>query len=131
MKIYLASSFSLISLVKEVAEKLEKHGFEITRKWWTFDFKTIQIPDDEWYGLLEVKKCCVDNFKAIEKADCLILVANPKVPQKFNGANIELGYALALGKPCYSVGKLERSAMYVPVIKCRDLNEVLRRLESG
>jgi len=131
MKIYIASSFELLPYVKEIAETLENLGHTITRKWWTFDYKTINIPDKEWYKLQEVKKCSLLNFKAIQETDCLLLVAHPFVPKKFNGANIELGYALALGKPCFSIGKLQRSAMYVPVTKCKDLKEFLKWLNGN
>lgn len=116
MKVYLASSFDLVTYVSDIAKSLESHGHKITVKWWHKDFKkAIQKPDDEWYKDGQVQDISRRNFEGIETADCLILVAHPNEPKKFNGANIELGYALALKKPCFALGKLERSAMYVPI----------------
>lgn len=132
MKIYIASSFDLVSLVKETAEVLRNYGHEITQEWWNFDYKQILKSDDKlWYQLLEVQEVSRKNFEGIKQADCLLFVADPELPRKFNGANIELGYALALGKPCFSIGKLQRSAMYVSVMKCKDLKEFLERLNRN
>jgi nucleoside 2-deoxyribosyltransferase len=115
MKFYLASSFKNIIVVQLVANYLRELGHEITTEWWHTDFKqSIQKPDAEWYIDERVQAIAKRNFDGIKKADAIILIANLE-PCKFNGANIELGYALALGKICYSIGKLERSAMYVPV----------------
>jgi len=135
-KIYVASSFSLVPTVKMVADSLKKCGYIITQEWWRFDYKSILKNDDElWYLLPKVRNISKANFEAIKRADCLLLVADSETPQRFNGANIELGYALALGKPCFSIGKLQRSAMYVPVTQCSNLKEVLEKLniilESG
>jgi nucleoside 2-deoxyribosyltransferase len=125
MKFYLASSFDLVERVKKVAEILRKHGHEITCEWWVRDYKDmIWMSDDEWYEHFKVQEISKRNFDAVSKADVLLLVAGD-TPRKFNGANIELGYALALGKPCYSIGKLERSAMYVSVRRREFLDEVL------
>jgi len=116
MKVYLASSFELIKYVQDINHALETHGHKVTVQWWHKDFKkAVQKPENEWYEDREVQEISRRNFSGIEEADCLILVAHPTEPRKFNGANIELGYALALKKPCLALGKLERSAMYVPV----------------
>lgn len=124
MNVYLASCFELKEQVISVARNLKEMGHHITREWWHYDFKQIQVPDKKWYKEPNVKSVAEANFKAVANSDILILIADPKKPKKFNGANIELGYALALGKQCYSLGKLERSAMYVPVKRCQSLSEI-------
>lgn len=130
MKFYLASSFSLVSLVQELADILRQEGHEITTEWWHTDFKqVVQKPDADWYEDERVLAISKRNFDGIERADALILVAG-KTPKKFNGANIELGFALALGKMCYSVGALEKSAMYCPVRQFSTADELLSALDA-
>ncbi len=131
MKIYLASSFDLKEKVQQVADILEKHGHQITRKWWDKNFKEIiKIEAPEWFQHPDVVAVAKKNFSAIEAADALILVAPHDRTKKFNGANIELGYALALKKFCFSLGKLEKSAMYVPVTQVTTIEELLDHLDK-
>ena len=86
-KIYLASSFSLKTKVEAVARELKKNGFEITVEWWHKDYKEYDVKDSEWYNLDIVKQIKLRNFKGIDDADALVLVAGVN-PKKFNGANI-------------------------------------------
>jgi len=130
MKFYLASSFELIEIVKDVANKLVELGHIVTVEWWHKDFKKLCLPEKNWYKNKRVVDISQKNFRGIEEAGIFILISHPTVPRKFNGANIELGYALALKKDCYSLGKLERSAMYVPITKYSSLSQILRRVEE-
>lgn len=125
MKFYLASSFDLKQQVVSVATSLKARGHSITVEWWHYDYKQRDIPDASWFVESEVVDVSNRNFQGIEDCDRFVLIADSETPRKFNGANIELGYALALQKPCYSLGKLERSAMYVPVIRCDSLDDIL------
>lgn len=124
-KFYLASSFSLKDKVIKLAEALKKKGHEVTHDWWNFDYKTINLPDYEWYKHPKVEGISEKNFDAIDRADALILVAPDKECKKFNGANIEVGYALARGMEVLSVGVLERSAMYVPLTQFDTIDELI------
>jgi len=126
MKFYLASDFELKQRVVLVAEYLKSANHSITREWWHYDFKQLELPDKIWYKEHNVVDVSKRNFQAIRECDVFLIVAHHKKARKFNGANIELGYALALGKPCFSLGRLQRSAMYVPVVKCSNINEVLQ-----
>jgi nucleoside 2-deoxyribosyltransferase len=130
MKFYLASSFKNAKKVNWIAEYLLSCGHKITTVWWHTDFKqVIDKSDADWYNDEQVKAISKRNFDGITAADALILVGTNE-PCKYNGANIELGYALALGKECYSVGCLERSAMYVPVKKFANIFILLDYLEE-
>ncbi len=129
-KLYLASSFKYASLVAKLSKMLEAEGYEITQKWWLKDYKQIAVPDGEWYNREDVKAIFQRNFESIKKADALVLVSVLDEEPKFNGANVELGYALALGKSCLSIGTLCRSAMYVPVNQCSEFSELLVRLKE-
>lgn len=128
MKIYLASSFSLSNAVETLSNLLEAKGHIITVKWWHKDFKKAfgTISDNEWYNLPKIKMICERNFRGIDKADILILFAPTIEAKKFNGANIEVGYAIGKGKRVLSVGKIERSAMYLPIERCGNMEELLR-----
>jgi len=127
MKVYLASSFDLIRKVKAIAETLKEKGHTVTVEWWHRDYKKLPLADVDWYEDIKVKAISKRNFQGIREADIFVLVAPTTTSKKFNGANIELGYALALEKPCFSVGHLQRSAMYVSVTKCDSIEEILER----
>ena len=130
MKVYLASSFDLIRRVEAIAKTLREKGHTVTVEWWQKDYKKLPLADSDWYEDARVKAISKRNFQGIREADIFVLVAPTTTSKKFNGANIELGYALALEKPCFSVGHLQRSAMYVPVTKCDSIEEVLERSEQ-
>jgi hypothetical protein len=124
MKLYLASSFDNTLYVKRLAKGLEEKGYKIMVDWWNQDFKLLNMFDMEWYNFHLIKEKYEIDTEGIDKSDALIIVGPMKGYQKFNGANIELGYALGKGKPVFSIGNLERSIMYYPVIKCRNLEEL-------
>lgn len=128
-KIYLASSFKLLDKIEFVADILKDERYEITREWWHHDFKKIDKTGEEWYRDERVEQVCKDNFDAIEEADALVLVCPDDEPMKYNGANIELGYAHAKKKPTFAVGELKLSAMYVPVYRTPDTPSLLRTLK--
>lgn len=134
-KIYLASSFALIPKVAEVSNFLESCGHKITTKWWEIgkDYINIHSEKDDtlhpenFYGHPKCKMIFDRDYKGIENCQILVLVAGD-IPSKFNGANIELGIAYALNKTCFSIGKIENSALYFPLIKCKNLKELDKRI---
>ncbi len=130
MKFYLASSFKNVKQVKELATEIEARKHIITCRWWLCDYKVAlgKVEDDIWFSQPIIRTIYRRSHKAIEDADILILVA-PK-PCKFNGANIEVGIALGLHKPVICFGKLERSAMYEPVIRCSTFKELDQTLQE-
>jgi len=148
MKIYIASSFSLTARVTRVAAALELLGHEVTVKWWnrTFDVEgegqihtqTLKkryndLPPDVFYAKPTCSEAYHADYAGIHEADALLLVADDE-PRPFNGANVELGMALAWGKPCFSIGSLQNSVMYSPVIRCGYIGEVmdlLKQLEAS
>jgi nucleoside 2-deoxyribosyltransferase len=132
LRVYLASSFELKDRVQRISDLLEERGIGITRKWWLKDYKRAfgKIADDEWYSNDEVQSVSRKNFEAIDQAHAVILVSDDKTSRKFVGANIEVGYALAKGKLVFSVGALERSAMYVPVERHAAIDTVIKVLEN-
>lgn len=135
-KVYLASSFKLKGRINRVAEALRAADIEIADVWWDeskeqADLKTIDMPDEEWYADETIIQRADRHFEAIEDSDALVIVCPPfGETKKFNGANVELGYALALDLPLFSVGRLERSAMYYPVTQTDSAAALVEALEG-
>lgn len=144
MKIYLASSFSLVSKVETVSEALEEIGHEITVKWWSREYeipgegKVITsdlkkrfnpLDPDLFYAQPETEKSYLADLAGIEEADILILIA-PNIASRsaLVGGNIELGYALACGLFCFSLGALMNSAMYHGVKRLSSFQELIEVL---
>lgn len=142
MKIYVASSFSLIPKVEQVVSALEKVGHKITVKWWKRIYQTENLGSvdtqklkkllndldpDEFYSRPEVKKTFMVDLQGIEDAECFVLVADD-VPRNYGGANIELGYAMGCGKDCFSIGVLANSALYWAVKRCETIPELIFKI---
>lgn len=141
MKVYVASSFRLLEKVKDISDVLEKSGFEITVKWWDriyeIDGEHIKTTDlresyrtltsEEFYNKHETRLSYFADYHGIKNADVFVFVASD-IPRKYNGANIELGIALGEGIKCFSIGNLENSVLYYPVVKCKNKKDLLKRL---
>lgn len=122
---YIASSFSLVDRVEELVVALPP-AYEPAIRWWDYEAKedeSIAESPVGYYDMGLTKQICWGNFHYIEEADAFILVADEE-PRKFNGANVELGYAIANEVPCFVWGELEDSAMYVPVKPIRMLDRL-------
>lgn len=133
MKVYLASSFDLKGDVMWLTKRLEEEGHEITVKWWRRDFKQAMgiVCDNSWYSFPEIKEILERNFEGIDNSDVLILVCPLQYSMKFNGANVEVGYALAKGKRVLSFGMIERSAMYWAIERHYVLDTLFGALKEG
>ena len=130
MKIYLASSFSLIPRIEAVCKELESVGHEITVKWWErlhLKMDLAPLSPEVFYNHPETAYAYNRDFKGIVDADILVFVADEK-ERSFNGANVELGIALALNKPCFCVGVLPNSALYYPVIFTKDIQDLVQSI---
>jgi len=128
MKIYLAGSFDAKDKIQKVSEMLKKEGHSITVEWWKKDFKKIDVPDAEWYNLPQIKEVRIRNFNGIDEADALILVSSD-IKKKYNGANIEIGYAIGKGKYVIIFGTVERSAMYHGCMMFATIEGLINRLK--
>jgi nucleoside 2-deoxyribosyltransferase len=134
MRVYLASSFDMVQTVEAVAEYLELLGHSITVKWWSrdgFDLrdKKADQTSDGFYKDPVCEMIFWRDYQGVTDSDAFVIVAGD-IPKKFNGANVEYGIAVALKKPCFSIGCLENSAMYYPVVKCNTLLELADKLEK-
>jgi nucleoside 2-deoxyribosyltransferase len=135
MNIYIASSFELKDKVLDLVKKLEAKGHKITCRWWLIDFKKeVQTETlEDWYSVPLIRVICTRSLRSIDRSDALILVCPDNAPRKFNGANIELGYAIARNIPVISFGQIDQSAMYESLIRTHTFAElftVLAELEK-
>ena len=80
-----------------------------------------------FYEKPETKLSFECDYKGVKNADIFIFVADD-TPRKYNGANVELGIALSDKKPCFSIGVLENSVLYYPIVKCANIQEVISRI---
>jgi hypothetical protein len=132
---YIASSFSLKDRIWECHDALQDAGIGVPDVWWDesreqADLKVLDVPDPEWYAQEVVLQRAKRHYDAIEGCDLYVIVAPGDRTKKFNGANIELGYAYAQGCVCVCYGQLERSAMYVgpggqPVRQCPNIESLV------
>ncbi len=131
MKVYLASSFALAQEVEKVYKALVASGHQVPDVWWHVDSKVdtwaVNLQDKEWMTHPIPRAIAQRHWGAIDSCDALVLVSQES-GYKFTGANIEVGYAVGKGIPVLSVGKIERSAMYVPVIPAGNVEELLHLL---
>lgn len=131
MKIYIASSFSLIPKVEYACKILEDAEHEVLVKWWTrLDLKKKFAPlnPEAFYSEPECANAYERDFNGVMECDVFLFVADDK-PRAYNGANVELGIALGNSKRCLSIGRLANSALYWPVYRCKDMDEVLAVLD--
>jgi hypothetical protein len=128
LKIYVASSFKYKKQCDALYYALTDCGHKIPDIWWNLDSKQEDETDNYWYNKPETKAISARHFKSIRECDILLLVCPVTTPGVFNGANIEVGYALALGKPVYSFGYIGRSAMYSDVIRCYTMEALINCL---
>ena len=140
LKVYIASSFSLKDKVVAVEKALETSGYNVLCKWWTgldyipWERRTLKdyakdASVEEFYSHPGCANAFKRDFQGVKDADFLVFVADDAI-RKYNGANIELGIALGDNKPCFSIGKLENSALYYPVVKCSSIDELLTKIPS-
>lgn len=127
MRFYLASKFAFVEDLKKIVEILELRGHTITCKWWTFpDIKSMSVSDKEWWDLSITYSYMSRDLAGIDNCDIFVLVSKD-TPQSFNGASLELGYALAKDKLCFIIGKIDRCAMYAGANMVNSIYDIIGR----
>ena len=143
VKIYIASSFSLVDKVAMLSDLLEREGHTITVKWWAREYEIegehihtteLKVTNDEldrdiFNNLPETQFSYWDDFNGVLNCDAFIFVADEK-KRKYNGASVELGIALGHFKTTFLLGELENSVLFSHLIYCEDIPELLARLDN-
>jgi nucleoside 2-deoxyribosyltransferase len=131
VKIYLASSFSLLKEVEQLAGELARRGHELTCRWWTKSFhETNTVANGGFYGKATIRAVGLRNLMKIDQADLLIFLTSTTKLEKHTGGNIEVGYAFGKNKPVIIVGIIKESAMYSPAIHVDTVAELWPVLEE-
>ena len=127
VKIYIASSFSLIPKIEKVCHELESDGHEVLVKWWErigLKLKFQELSREDFYNEYECKNAYERDFEGVMNCDVLLFVADDEI-KSYCGANVELGMALGRNKRCIVLGELQNSAMYYPVYWAKDIDDIL------
>lgn len=129
MKLYLASSFDFAALCQEVRVAVEQEGHTVPDVWWNVRTKDDMkgMSEEAFYDSPTVRAIAARHWRTIDACDALVLVIG-KDSARFTGANIEVGYAIAKGKPVLCIGTPKRSAMYVALARCQDIPDLLAAL---
>lgn len=134
LRLYLASAFDPAKEVEGIAKAIEARGHLVPVRWWDLEgeahkAKTAPITEAAFYQSRAVQATAARDFGGVASCDALILVTDGPA-RKFNGAAVELGYALAHGKPCYAYGQLDRSAMFAHVRHGLTLPQIIEEVEA-
>jgi hypothetical protein len=120
MKIYV-SSHSKAEAVS-LADRLTAAGHTVTSRW-------VRDTTGNTTGLSADAKTlkASQNYQDIEASDALVLISGPDLYP--GGKFVEAGYAFALDRTVFVVGRLENLLLYQPeIILCDDANDLIRSL---
>lgn len=126
MKIYLAARYSRRFEMQDYRETLIKAGHEITSRWIEGGHEITLDPEDP--GNI---RFAIEDWSDLIDADLVIHFSDePDAKTRGRGGrHVELGIALALGKPIILVGRRENVFHYLPQI--RQFNSFEDALERG
>jgi nucleoside 2-deoxyribosyltransferase len=123
MKFYVASKFERSEKVKEVQQRLKEEGHEIIVDW--TQHKNITNYSREKYRAAEYAD---EDLKGAMECDVFVLISN----KDSRGSHLELGAALASGKPdIYVIGELREDSLFYfhqDVERRDDIGDVLAEL---
>ncbi len=129
--VYVASNFTYRDKVKKIVEILKQYNIHQTYDWWNHEFKHPSLSDDAYYNKEEVKQARRTDFKGIDDADNFIIVSSIHKALHLNGANIELGYAIAKQKHIYILGKVKRTPMYEGLPRYNNIKDIISKINKG
>ena len=126
-RIYVAGKWQDRKRVQEIQERLRRRGHTITIDWTCHEF---DAKDGVVAGFDELALFALEDEWGVRSADAVIAVMEQDYSYK--GAWVEIGMALALGKPVYMLGTAGHSCIFVnhpsiqPFQTMEQIEEVLR-----
>lgn len=96
--------------LRSAADDLRRNGQHEVIARWLYDADDTEVHGGKplEYGTDEANAFALRDFEDIRQADALITFTEERgVPQRGGGRFVEIGYALALGKPVITVGSIE------------------------
>lgn len=132
LRIYIAAPFEERDVCLELKKVVQQYGVEVTSTWLT-------DADGNSANMAAIKdrfhdcRCrAVKDFQDIDAADVYVLYKPKALHRKptTGGHHVELGYALAKGKPCFIIGDRENVFHYLPGVRVvRDVGALLAALD--
>jgi NTP pyrophosphatase (non-canonical NTP hydrolase) len=98
LRVYVASKFTNYLAVREAQQRIREAGHVVTYDWTTHAEQSDPDP----------VACALADAEGVRSADVLVLLEVPEM----RGAYVELGMALALGKPCLALPDPAQPAPY-------------------
>lgn len=126
MKVYIAAPFGARNLAKWARTILDGYGITSTARW--LDLHGDEKIDDE--GL---RTEAYEDLRDIEASDALVLLNDAVLaPLGQGGKHFETGYAIALGKPVFVIGKPTNVFHYIcEVITLDTLDQFIKFLKPN
>lgn len=106
-KIYVAGPWDFRNKAKEVADKFEAAGHEITHKWWLHDAGVGGLADTEYH-----RQCAINDVNGVLNADVFYLLNLQERGKETSGKAVELGLALA-GQSFFSLDKWHNIKIFI------------------
>ncbi len=123
-KVYVAASSLQMDRARDVMAQLRAAGHEVVHDWCSIiEARGVANPSDSTQD--ERWDWAIDDLQGVKRADVLWLL----VPaEEGAGAFVELGYALALGKPVIASGAYLRS-IFTAMAACYDRDDIAFKTE--
>lgn len=103
MTIYLASRYQDHPLMREWRNELEKRGFVVRSRWIEGNHEITDVDNDS-----ERRRFALEDMEDLRRASLVIVRSDPSFFRSGRGGrHVELGMALAWGKPIILVGERE------------------------
>ena len=125
MDVYVASSFKNQAEVKEVMSQLVSLGHRITFDWTGEDASGLKGSELTRY----LTECAMSDMNGVNSADAVIVINHPEM----RGALVEMGMAIASGKPIFLVYHNRVSNIFdsLPgVEKCSSIRNAVHSLDK-
>jgi nucleoside 2-deoxyribosyltransferase len=121
MRIYLAGPSAELPRVKHWAEALELHHLEITHRWWQ-SVEDPDMPHDSVLSAEQQLQYARADLRGIDCAD-VVWALWPTERGRSMGTAIEIGYALAKGRPLFVTGERALESIFGALAKCRSTSD--------
>jgi nucleoside 2-deoxyribosyltransferase len=111
LKLYIATSFRNREQARIMRDLLQGFGHVITSRWIDTHLEEIDVLTPARQG-----QEALEDLEDVAAADGVVFVNNTDIPSTSGGMHVEMGYALALGKPVYIVGPRTSVFHYHPLV---------------
>lgn len=123
MTIYLAASWNVRMTAGAIRDQFQAAGVTVRSRWLDVKFAA-SLPENE-----VARQEARNDVEDIRAADALVLLAD--FPSSSGGMHFETGYAYALGKPVFIIGKQSMVFHHLPTILVfSDVSACIRMIQA-